>query len=69
MAATILVNGEPAPLSAANLIELLQGSGVDPRARGVAVAVNATVVPRRDWAQRSLADGDRVEIVKPFAGG
>ncbi len=69
MTATIVLNGESAPLSAANVIELLQTAGVDPRARGVAVAVNGTVVPRREWAQQSLADGDRVEIVKPFAGG
>ncbi len=69
MTATIVVNGETAPLSAANVSELLRGSGVDPQARGVAVAVNGTVVPRREWAQRGLVDGDRVEIVKPFAGG
>ena len=68
MAATVVVNGAFAPL-VANVIELLEGVGVDPRARGVAVAVNGTVVPRRDWAQQTLADGDRIEIVKPFAGG
>ena len=68
MAATVVVNGEFAPL-VANVIELLEGVGVDPRARGIAVAVNGTVVPRRDWAQQTLADGDRIEIVKPFAGG
>lgn len=68
MAAAVVVNGEFAPL-VANVIELLEGVGVDPQARGVAVAVNGTVVPRRDWAQQALADGDRIEIVKPFAGG
>ena len=68
MAAAVVVNGEFAPL-VANVIELLEGVGVDPQARGVAVAVNGTVVPRRDWAQRTLADGDQIEIVKPFAGG
>ena len=68
MAATVVVNGAFAPL-VANVIELLEGVGVDPRARGVAVAVNGTVVPRRDWAQQTLADGDRIEIVQPFAGG
>ncbi|MCG8596112.1 MAG: sulfur carrier protein ThiS [Kiloniellales bacterium] len=68
MAAAVVVNGEFAPL-VANVIELLEGVGVDPQARGVAVAVNGTVVPRRDWAQQTLADGDRIEIVKPFAGG
>ncbi len=69
MTASIVVNGETAPLTAANVAELLQDAGVDPQARGVAVAVNGTVVPRRDWVQRRLAAGDLVEIVKPFAGG
>ena len=69
MTASIIVNGESAPLTATNVVELLQDAGVDPRARGVAVAVNGTVVPRRDWAQRRLAAGDLIEIVKPFAGG
>ena len=69
MTAIIVVNGETAPLTAANVVELLQDAGVDPQARGVAVAVNGTVVPRRDWAQRRLAGGDQIEIVKPFAGG
>ena len=69
MTASIVVNGETAPLTATNVVELLQDAGVDPQARGVAVAVNGTVVPRRDWAQCRLAAGDLIEIVKPFAGG
>ncbi len=69
MAARIVVNGEAAALTAETVVELLQSAGVDPQARGVAVAVNGTVVPRRDWARQVLADGDRIEIVRPFAGG
>lgn len=68
MTATVTVNGEAAPL-VASVIELLRASGVDPEARGVAVAVNGTVVPRRDWPASKLAEGDEIEIVKPFAGG
>ena len=69
MAAQVVVNGERAPLTAETVVELLRSAGVDPQALGVAVAVNGTVVPRRDWARQALADGDRIEIVKPFAGG
>ena len=69
MAAKVVVNGESASLTAETVVELLRSAGVDPQARGVAVAVNGTVVPRRDWTQRALADGDRIEIVRPFAGG
>ncbi|TWB46883.1 sulfur carrier protein ThiS [Nitrospirillum viridazoti] len=38
-------------------------------ARGIAVAVNGTVVPRARWAERAVADGDAIEIVKVLQGG
>ena len=34
-----------------------------------AVAINQTVVPRRDWDQSVLKDGDKIEIVSPRQGG
>ncbi|WP_229073938.1 sulfur carrier protein ThiS [Actinoplanes sp. DH11] len=37
--------------------------------RGVAVAVNGTVVPRSSWTQVDLADGDRVEVLTAAQGG
>ncbi|SDT71154.1 sulfur carrier protein ThiS [Actinoplanes derwentensis] len=37
--------------------------------RGVAVAVNGTVVPRSTWAKVDLADGDRVEVLTAAQGG
>jgi sulfur carrier protein len=69
MAATIRVNGEDRRLAAATVIELLRDLGVDPDRRGVAVALNGAVVRRGDWPAAALAPGDRVEIVKPVAGG
>jgi sulfur carrier protein len=37
--------------------------------RGVAVAVNGTVVPRSRWAVVALADGDNVEVLTAAQGG
>lgn len=37
--------------------------------RGVAVAVNGTVVPRSAWSRVDLADGDRVEVLTAAQGG
>ncbi|MEV6299310.1 sulfur carrier protein ThiS [Actinoplanes sp. NPDC051861] len=37
--------------------------------RGVAVAVNGTVVPRSTWSAVDLADGDRVEVLTAAQGG
>ena len=42
---------------------------VDPKTRGLAVALNGVVVPRRAWPETALSPGDEVEIVKLFAGG
>lgn len=69
MTASIQVNGEARALSAPNLVELLRQESLDPERRGIAVALNGAVVPRRAWPETALAAGDVVEIVKPFAGG
>ena len=39
-----------------------------PARRGVAVAVDAEVVPRGAWGRATLADGARVEVVHGGAG-
>ena len=38
-------------------------------AKGVAVAVNREVVPKRQWATRRLQRHDRVEVVRAIGGG
>ena len=65
----ITVNGEARPWQAGDLIRLLEREGVDPARRGVAVAINGAVVPRRHWPETTLRPNDRIEIVRPFAGG
>jgi sulfur carrier protein len=37
--------------------------------RGMAVAVNDTVVPRPDWAQFALQANDRLTIIRATQGG
>ena len=44
-----------------------QPAGLD--RRGVAVAVDAEVVPRSEWARRRLDDGARVEVLTAMQGG
>ncbi len=44
-------------------------AGVAPSDRGVAVAVDGTVVPRAAWTATPVDDGVRVEIVRAAAGG
>lgn len=66
----ISVNGEPRELPApATVGALLDALGVEPRRRGIAVAVDAEVVPRADWDDRELRAGDRVEVLTAIQGG
>jgi sulfur carrier protein len=67
-AAIIRVNGKSEPLVADTLAALL-AEKVDTGQRGIAVAVNGTVVPRAAWAQTPLRAGDSVEIVRARQGG
>ena len=38
-------------------------------AKGVAVAINNTMVPRTEWESTALKDGADIVIVKAFCGG
>jgi thiamine biosynthesis protein ThiS len=62
------INGEdrdfPAPLSLNGLLDHL---GM--KADRVAVELNRLIVPRDQWPQRALADGDQLEIVHFVGGG
>jgi len=49
--------------------ELLAELGVEPRARGVAVAVDGEVVPRAEWDARAVPAGARVEALTAMQGG
>ncbi len=68
-AAMVEVNGEREPLTAATLTAFLEGKGIDPAGRGVAVALNGAVVARGAWPRTKIAAGDRVEIVRAKQGG
>ena len=67
---TIVVNGEERPMPAEGAIPaLLSDLDIDPGESGVAVAINGEVVPRQEWATRSLTAGDHVELVRAVQGG
>ena len=66
----VLVNGEPTELRAGATVEAaLHALEVPAAGRGVAVAVDAEVVPRGQWAAHELQDGARVEILRAIQGG
>jgi sulfur carrier protein len=65
----VQVNGEPLELEdGATVAVVLDRLDVE-EPRGIAVAVDAEVVPRGEWESRSLGDGARVEVVGAIQGG
>jgi sulfur carrier protein len=62
------INGEPrqfpASLSVSGLVELLELQG-----KRVAIERNGEIVPRSQYPETTLADGDRLEIVVAVGGG
>jgi sulfur carrier protein len=69
MSGTILVNGAERALDIETVAALVTALGIDPGARGVAVALNGAVVPRATWATAPLTAGDNVEVIRAMQGG
>jgi sulfur carrier protein len=65
----VTVNGEYRTLAGPVSVADLVGRLVSGPARGVAVAVNGTVVPRSAWEGTGLADGDAIEVLTAVQGG
>lgn len=64
----IVVNGEPRTIAAGDTVAaLLTALGTEPR--GVAVAVDGEVVPRRTWGEATFDGGEHVEILTIAQGG
>ena len=63
----LTINGEPQISSAETLGALVAGLGMKPDR--VAIELNREIVPRNQWPQTPLHDGDRLEIVHFVGGG
>jgi len=68
----LLVNGKPRESASANLVELWQEETRElslDSPKGYAVALNGALVRKDRWAETTLMEGDRVEIVRAMQGG
>ncbi|HET9647187.1 MAG TPA: sulfur carrier protein ThiS [Microlunatus sp.] len=64
----VYVNGQPREVAgSATVAEVIGATGES--SRGIAVAVDGTVVPRARHATTLLHDGARIEIVTAVQGG
>lgn len=65
---SIIVNGEPSGVAPGTTIAALLAE-LDAPARGVAVAVDAEVIPRGEWEAYAVPDEARVEVLIAVQGG
>ena len=68
MTLQIFLNGQAATTDAATLQALLLAQGHD-LAQAFACAINNGFVPRTQWPERTLENGDRIDVISPIAGG
>jgi thiazole synthase len=68
MAVTVTINGETRQFEApVSVNALLTGMGLDPAK--IAVERNLEIVPRSQYGETAVMDGDRIEIVQFIGGG
>ena len=64
----VWINGEPAQVDGiTNIVELAAHYGL--QSNTVLIEHNATALHPREWVERLLAEGDRIEFVRVVAGG
>jgi len=63
------LNGKQVEVDCSDVVGLLRATGIDPERSGIAVAVNDSVVPRAQWKEYALDDGDEVEVITAMQGG
>jgi sulfur carrier protein len=64
----VIVNGKPTELAPGATVDTVLVALELPD-RGVAVAVDAEVVPRGQWREHELSEGARVEVLRAIQGG
>jgi sulfur carrier protein len=66
----VLLNGTETELAeGATIVAALDALDLPGAGRGVAVAVDAEVVPRGEWQGHELHDGAKVEVLRAIQGG
>ncbi len=65
----LIVNRKPhtAPPEVRTIADLVQGQVI--AEKSVVVAVNGDIIPRSNWAEHELKEGDDVDIVRAVSGG
>lgn len=63
----IYVNDKPHDFAGRTVADLVAQLALP--SDGVAVAIGMSIVPRAEWAEKALSEGDKVMIIKAASGG
>ena len=61
------INNKETETQALNVKQLAEELNLP--AKGVAIAISTSMVPRNDWEQTPIAEGADIVIIKAFCGG
>ena len=65
---SVTINGKQYELDGpTRVVDYLEDRGL--ANRSLAVAINGAVLPRGEFGEATIRDGDQVEIVRPVGGG
>ena len=66
----VIVNGVQLDLPEGSTVrDVVERADMPSRDRGIAVAVDADVVPRSAWDETVLSEGQRIELLAAMQGG
>jgi sulfur carrier protein len=66
---SLIIGEETKELEAHHVNDLIAELNLPSDGRGIAIAVNDTVVSKSQWHSHELHNGDRIEIVRAMQGG
>ncbi len=65
----VIINGERHEFRRSMTVRELLGELKIDSSRGMAVAINDSVVPKQEFDRAAITEGDRVEIIRATQGG
>lgn len=65
----LIIGGEEKEIKARSVNDLLAELHLPEDGRGIAIAINDSVISKSRWPMHQLRDGDRIEIVRATQGG
>jgi sulfur carrier protein len=66
---TVFINNNPINLTVVSTLHQVLEQQHLHEQRGIAVAVNNSVIPKTEWQQKTLNDNDKITIIRATQGG